>query len=121
MIKEGSFRPKRVSHLIQMEVSKYLINELPEMVGFLTVTRVEMPPDLKTANIYVSVLEKSRREAVLKLLEKKAPYFRKLLATRLNLRYNPELIFVLDTTIDQAERIDQLLDLIKKNEPDHKE
>lgn len=120
MIKEGSFRPKRVSHLIQMEISKYLINELPEMVGFLTVTKVEMPADLKTATISVSVLEKNRREAVLKLLEKKAPYFRKLLAARLNLRYNPELIFVLDTTIDQVERIDRLLDLVKKNEPEDK-
>ncbi|MBC7364905.1 MAG: 30S ribosome-binding factor RbfA [Candidatus Aminicenantes bacterium] len=121
MIKEGSFRPKRVSHLIQMEISRYLISELPEMVGFLTVTKVEMPADLKTATISVSVLEKNRRETVLKLLKKKAPYFRKLLASRLNLRYNPELIFVLDTSIDQVERIDQLLDLVKKNESDDKE
>lgn len=121
MIKESSYRPKRVSHLIQQEISQYLINELPEMVGFLTVTKVEMPADLKTAKISVSVLEKERREAILKLLKKKAPYFRKLLASRLNLRYNPELIFVIDTSADYEERIDRLLDLVRKNEPEDKD
>ncbi|MCI4445409.1 MAG: 30S ribosome-binding factor RbfA [Candidatus Aminicenantes bacterium] len=121
MIKESSYRAKRVSHLIQQEISKYLIEELPEMVGFLTVTKVEMPPDLLTAKISVSVLEKERRESILKLLERKTPYFRKLLANRLNLRYNPQLIFVIDTSVDYEEKIDHLLDIIKKDEPGNKD
>jgi ribosome-binding factor A len=120
MRKEGSYRPKRVSHLIQQEISLYLINELPEMIGFLTVTGVEMPADLKTARISVSVYPKDRRQPVLKLLEKAAPHFRRLLASRLNLRYNPELIFILDTSADQEEKIDRLLELVKKDEPINK-
>ncbi|MDD8020398.1 MAG: 30S ribosome-binding factor RbfA [Acidobacteriota bacterium] len=120
MRKESSYRPKRVSHLIQQEISQYLINELPEMTAFLTVIGVEMPADLKTAKISVSVLEKNKRQPVLELLEKKAPHFRRLLAARLNLRYNPELIFILDTSVDQEEKIDRLLALVKKNEPINK-
>ncbi|HEK85971.1 MAG: 30S ribosome-binding factor RbfA [Candidatus Saccharicenans sp.] len=120
MVKESSYRAKRVSHLIQQEISQYLIEELPEMVGFLTVTGVEMPPDLLTAKISVSVLEKNRRESTLRLLQKKVPYFRKLLANRLNLRYNPQLIFVIDHSADYEEKIDQLLELVKKNEPEDK-
>jgi len=118
MKKEGSYRPKRISQLIQQEISQYLITELPEMVGFLTVTGVEMPPDLKSARITVSVLQKDKREPILKLLEKRASYFRKLLATRLNLRYNPELIFIIDTSADYEERIDRLLEVVKKHEPE---
>ncbi len=121
MNKESSYRPRRVSQLIQQEISQYLITELPEMVGFLTVTAVEMPSDLRTARISVSVLQKEKRESILKLLEKKAPHFRRLLADRLNLRYNPELIFVIDTTSDYGERIDKLLESLKKNEPDNKD
>lgn len=117
---EGSYRPKRVSQLILQEISRLLISELPEMTGFLTVTGVEMPPDLKTARISVSVLQKEKREPILKLLQKRTPYFRRLLATRLNLRYNPELIFVLDLTADYEERIDRLLDSLKDNEPEDK-
>ncbi|HRD02404.1 MAG TPA: 30S ribosome-binding factor RbfA [Candidatus Saccharicenans sp.] len=117
MKKEASYRPKRVSQLIQQEISQYLINELPEMTGFLTVTGVEMPADLRTARISVSVLQKDKRQSVLKLLERNASHFRRLLASRLNLRYNPELIFILDTSVDQEEKIDRLLELVKKNEP----
>jgi len=117
MRKEASYRPKRVSHLVRQEISQYLINELPELTGFLTVTGVEMPG---TAKISVSVLEKDKRQLVLMKLEKAAPHFRRLLATRLNLRYNPELIFVLDTSVDQEEKIDHLLELVKKNEPVNK-
>ncbi len=116
-----SYRPKRISQLIQQEISRLLITELPEMVGFLTVTGVEMPPDLKTARISISVLQKERREPVLRLLQKRGSYFRKILASRLNLRYNPELIFVLDTSVDYEERIDRLLDAIKDNEPEDKD
>jgi ribosome-binding factor A len=114
MVKESSYRAKRVGHLIRQEISQYLINELPEIAGFLTVTKVEMPADLKTAKISVSVLEKEKRPQVLQLLEKRASYFRKLLATRLNLRYNPRLIFVIDTSADYEENIERLLELVRK-------
>jgi ribosome-binding factor A len=116
MAREASYRAKRVSQLVQQEISQYLISELPEFVGFLTVTSVEMPSDLKTARISVSVLQKGKRAEILKLLQKQVPHFRKLLAARLNLRYNPELIFVIDTSVDFEERIDQLLETIKKKE-----
>jgi len=117
---QSSYRPKRVSQLILQEISHLLIAELPEMTGFLTVTGVEMPADLKTARISVSVLQKEKRETILKLLQKRAPYFRHLLATRLNLRYNPELIFVLDLSADYEEKIDRLLNALKENGPDDK-
>ena len=119
MTRESSYRAKRVGQLIQQEISQSFIRELPELVGFLTVTSVEMPADLKTAKISVSVLQKAKREAILKLLQKRAPHFKKLLADKLNLRYNPELIFVIDTSADLEEKIDQVLETIKgKNEPE---
>jgi len=121
MARESSYRAKRVSQLIHQEISQYLIRELPEFLGFLTVTSVEMPADLKTARISVSVLQKGKREDILKLLQKRAPHFRRLLANRLNLRYNPELIFDIDTSADLEERIDQVLEDIKgKNESEDK-
>ena len=110
-------RGKRVGSLIQEELSRFLIEDVQGQVpGLITVTRVEMTDDLLTAHIYLSVFGGGDREALLALLEKRKGYIRRILASRINLKYNPELFFTLDPAPEEEEKLDRLFELAKKHE-----
>ena len=109
-------RQKRVSNLIQDEMSRAFIQDVqPSFACLITVTRVEMPPDLKTATVYFSVLGDSDRALVLEFVRQRSGHFRKILASTVNLKYNPELFFVLDPLPEYESRIDDLIALTKKS------
>lgn len=103
-------RQKRVSSLIKEEVSRLLIEAIQDpSSGLITVTRVEMSKDLKTAHIYFSFFGHERKETILELLEKRKGYLRKSVASKVKLKYNPMLIFSLDPTQDIEEKIDKII------------
>jgi ribosome-binding factor A len=110
-------RGKRVGSLIHEELSRFLIEDVQGQVpGLITVTRVEMTDDLLTAHIFLSVFGGSGRETLLALLEKRKGYIRRILASRINLKYNPELFFSLDQAPEEEEKLDRLFELAKKHE-----
>jgi len=112
-----SRRQKRVASLIKEEASRLLIEEIQDSFsGLITVTRVEMTADLKTAHIYLSIYGTEQEEAVFELLDKKKGFLRKSIASKVKLKYNPMLIFSADPSLEYQSRIDRLLDEIKKNE-----
>lgn len=51
---DGDRRPKRVAHLIQETLSRVFLEEFQGETGLITVTRVEMTSDLRTAHVYLS-------------------------------------------------------------------
>lgn len=113
---EKGLRPRRVAELIQAELSRLLIEEFQEAgSGFLTVTRVEMAPDLLTARVFLSVFGADDPGAVLARIERSTGYIRKTLATRVKLKYNPQLFFALDPGPDHQARIDRLIEESKKH------
>ena len=76
----------------------------------LTVTEVRLPRDLRSARVWVSVYgENEKRQEAIRLLSRLSGRIRHLLAGRVNLKRVPELNFILDETLDTAERIDFLL------------
>ena len=108
-------RQKRVGSLIKEEVSRLLIELIQNSSsGFITVTKVEMSNDLKTAYIYFSVFGSEQKEIILELLEARKGYLRKSIASKVKLKYNPMLIFSLDPSIEYEEKIDKALEKIKK-------
>jgi len=110
-------RSKRVGSLIQEELSRFLIQDVQGQVpGLITVTRVEVSDDLMTAHVYLSVFGKGDKELLLALLEKRRGHIRRILASRVNLKYNPELIFSLDPAPEDEEKLDQLFERAKKHE-----
>jgi ribosome-binding factor A len=110
-------RQKRVGSLIKEELSRLLLEEIQDASSCLiTVTRVEMTSDLRTAHIYVSVFGSEKKETILELLEVRKGHLRKSIASRVKLKYNPMLIFSLDPLTEYEERIDSALKKIKKNE-----
>ncbi|HMA54822.1 MAG TPA: 30S ribosome-binding factor RbfA [Acidobacteriota bacterium] len=113
---ETGFRTRRVAELIRAELGRLLITEFQDPTsGFLTVTRVEMTPDLLTARVFLSVFGGQDPGALLERIERSKGALRKALASRVRLKYNPELFFALDPGPEHLDRIDQLIEETKKH------
>ena len=104
-------RPDRVGDQIRAEVSLMIARELRDPgLGFVTITRVQVSPDLQHARVYYSALgDETARGNSGKALHRAAPFMRRQLGQRLRLRHAPELDFVFDESIEQQDRIEQLL------------
>ena len=102
----ASNRIGRINEEIQREMST-LIRSVkdPRVSGMISVTSVNTTPDLKFCKVYISVLDKSDVEQVLKGLKSASGYLRRELGRALNLRNTPELTFVRDDSIDQGAHI----------------
>ena len=110
----ASNRIGRINEEIQREMSS-LIRTVkdPRVTGMISVTAVNTTPDLKFCKVYISVLDKSDVEQVLKGLKSASGYLRRELGRALNLRNTPELTFVRDDSIDQGAHI---LDMLRNPE-----
>ena len=110
----ASNRIGRINEEIQREMSS-LIRSVkdPRVTGLISVTAVETTPDLKFCKIYISVLDKSDVNQVLKGLKSASGYLRRELGRTLNLRNTPELSFVRDDSIDKGAHI---LDMLRNPE-----
>lgn len=75
----------------------------------ITVSEVRVSPDLKNATAYVMPLAGENKEALLAALKSSAPELRHLVSRRMKLRYMPKISFALDTSYEEAERINKLL------------
>jgi len=75
----------------------------------LTIREVRMSPDLRLATLSVMPLGGKRREETLAALERNKKALRAEIARRVNLKFAPDLRFVLDDSYDAQERLDQLL------------
>jgi len=113
---EPGRRQKRVAGLIQDKVSRVFIQDIQRLfLCLITVTRVEMPADLKSATVYLTVMGSDDPARILEAIRQRSGYFRKILASAVNLKYNPELFFVLDPVPEYEARIDDLIARTKKN------
>ena len=89
---------------------------IPE-AGLLTVTKVTVTDDLKIAKVYLSFLENKKPiEDVLEILESKHNLIRHLVGLKLTLKYIPQLQFYYDDSIEHAQRIDDLIQKIYKDD-----
>jgi ribosome-binding factor A len=118
----GFKRADRVSEAIKREVSLMLISGVKDpAIHFVTVTTVDTAEDLRNATIYVSVLgdEKTRQES-LEGLQRAKGFIRKELGAKLNLRYNPDIHFKLDESLDHSIKIRTILNEIKDKDQEKK-
>ena len=112
-------RPERVAETIKREMAEILTNRLrdPRLGGMISVTDVEVTPDLSLARIFVSVLAPDdARDKALAALTHSAGFVRHELAPRLGLREVPEIRFLLDTSMQQGARVEELLRRIAEGE-----
>lgn len=105
----------------QLKVARELQRDLAEIIrskgmavfngAMVTVSEVRISPDLSIAKVFVSIFPSAKQEEVMKILEENKKVYRGELGHKVasQLRIVPELDFYLDTTLDYAEHIDQLL------------
>ena len=106
----ASNRLGRINEEIQRELSALIPTvKDPRVTGLISVTRVETTPDLHFAKIYVSILDKTEADSVIKGLKSAGGYLRRELSRALNLRHTPELIFERDDSIDHGAHILEML------------
>jgi ribosome-binding factor A len=110
---QGS-RPERVADQIRAEVTMMIARELHDPgVGFVTVTRVEVSPDLQHARVfYTSMGDATARRNTARALDRAAGFMRRRIGQRLRLRRAPEVHFQFDESIGHQDRVEQLLNEI---------
>lgn len=106
-------RQNKVGRQIQKDLGEMFAREFREVLrgAMVTVTGVRMSPDLEYARIGVSVFPFERHSEVMAALEASARAIRKALGGRLRnqLRVVPELVFVLDDSLEYVKKIEELL------------
>lgn len=107
-----SRRMERLSESVKQEVSKIILYELKDpRISFITVTKVEIAPDLKRANVYISVLGDALTQTkTLRGLEHARGFIQAKVGKHLQIRYTPILRFCLDESIKKSQYISKLID-----------
>jgi ribosome-binding factor A len=117
-VAQGS-RPDRVADQIRSEVASMLARDVHDPgIGFVTITRVQVTPDLQHARIHYTALgDDKARAATAKALGRAAVFLRRQIGSRLRLKRVPELEFLYDESIAGQDRIEQLLNSIRAGGP----
>ena len=111
-------RQERVSERIHEEISDLLQKRIRDpRLASVTVTGVEVSPDLKLASVFISALGDGKaRNSALQGVQHASKYIRRQLAQRLQMRFTPELRFALDESWVRGARIDELLGQLRDSE-----
>ncbi|MDD8026868.1 MAG: ribosome-binding factor A [Acidobacteriota bacterium] len=121
MPRPADLRVRKVERLLRDALGEILSREAEEPGGALvTVTRVTATPDLLTARVSLSVFGAPDPEAALERLRRRTGWFRHQLAARVELKYNPALLFELDPGPEFADRLEKLIEKARRHdsEPD---
>ena len=104
-------RITRINDEIKEQVA-LLVRELKDhrLTTLITVVKADTTSDLKYCKVFVSIMGSDEEKTeTLQALKSASGFLKRELARSINLRQTPELTFVLDTSLDHAMRIDQLL------------
>ncbi|TYB31982.1 MAG: 30S ribosome-binding factor RbfA [Candidatus Mcinerneyibacterium aminivorans] len=115
-------RMRRVNKHVQEALGRIINEEYDySKTGLITVNKVEVSRDLRHAKVYVSILledeQDFNREDVIDMLDREEYHIKDILKNRITLKYLPELHFILDESLEKAEKI---YDIIEKHNKDKK-
>jgi ribosome-binding factor A len=111
-------RTRQVGELLKEELDDIIRREVKDpRIGFFSITQVEVPPDLRTARVFVSVLgADDERQDTLAALTNAAKFIRFHLKPRLRMRQVPELEFRDDRSMEYAHQISQALREVREQD-----
>ena len=111
-------RTDRIASEIMREAERIIREDVsdPRTQSMFSITHVDVTRDLRYAKVYVSIYEEDKREPMMKALKSAAGFIRHNLGRRVQLRYTPELLFELDTTIEYGVHIASLINQVRKTE-----
>jgi len=100
-----------VADLIQRELSELIRLEVRDpRVGMLTITSVDVSPDLSHAKVFITLLQKEKLQDTLQGLQRASGFLRSQLAHRMKLYTTPELRFVYDESVERGDQLSRLID-----------
>jgi len=104
-------RPQKVADLIQRELSDLLRREVRDpRVGMVTLTSVDVSPDLSHAKVFFTLLQKEKIDETAQALQRAAGFLRSQLAHRMKMYTTPELRFVYDESVERGDHLSRLID-----------
>ena len=112
-------RTERLNDLLREEISQVLHHQVrdPRLAGLLSITHVDISPDMRYARVFVSILGSDEEKGkALQGLGRAQGFFRRELARRLNLRRTPLLSFHLDDSIEKGARVLELMGKVEKED-----
>lgn len=113
-MKRGQGRPQKIGDSIQRELSALLQREVRDpRVGMVTLTAVDVSPDLSHAKVYFTLLEKDKLADTLEGLNRAAGFLRSQLSRRIKLYVTPELRFAYDESVERGDRLSRLIDSVR--------
>ncbi len=107
---QGS-RASRVGEQIRAELAELLAREVHDPgIGFLTITRVKVSPDLQQARVFYTTLgDDAARKDSARALQRATPFLKRHVGRRLQLKRVPELTWMFDESIEKTDRIERIL------------
>lgn len=116
-MQKSSNRLGRINEELKKVISQVINYELEnsKVTGMVSVTKVKITPDLRYAKVYVSMLDTKDVKKTLEGLKQSAGFIRSRVASSVNLRVTPELVFEYYDSEEQGYRIEQILRELKEN------
>ena len=117
---QGS-RPDRVGDQVRQELAELIAREVHDPgIGFLTITRVKLTPDLQQARVFYTTLGDDRQRAeTANALRRASTFLRRQIGRRLRLKHVPELQFYYDESIERQDRIERIIQDIHTEREEH--
>ena len=111
-------RVERVAELIKEEISQILREEVSDpRIGFLSITRVDLSPDLENAKVFVSILgSEDKKKECMRGLASATKFIRGKLSHMLEIRLVPEIKFVRDDSLEKGGRVLGIISKLEKEE-----
>ncbi|HEX7365419.1 MAG TPA: 30S ribosome-binding factor RbfA [Dehalococcoidia bacterium] len=116
-------RIERINSVIQQEVSQLLRDQVndPRLNSLISITRVETSADLRHTKIFISSFgEHVDKKEILEGFSAASGFLRCQLASRLQLRYMPDLSFQFDDSIERAAEVLRLIDKVSEEDTENK-
>ena len=106
-------RPQKIADLMQREISDLLQREVRDpCVGMVTITSVDVSPDLSHAKVFFTLLDSGKKDETTKGLQRAASFLRSQLSRRMSMYTTPELRFVYDESVERGDRLSRLIDSV---------
>ena len=109
-------RIKRAESLLMQEISRVILEDIhnPD-IGFITLIRVEVAKDMKTARVYYSVLgDTEAKKKTEDAIAESSKEIKKIVNDRIKLRYAVDFRFIREAGFDNSFRVEQIISQIQK-------
>ena len=102
-----------MADLIQRELADLLRRDVRDPhIGMVTLTSVDVSPDLSHAKVFFTILEKEKLADTSRALKRAAGFLRSQLAHRMKMYTTPELRFTYDESVERGDHLSQLIDSV---------